>query len=108
MADTSDFRNGFVMDLDGAMMAIVEFQHVKPGKGPAYVQVKLRGIKGGTAEKRLRAAEEVEQVFLDRREMEYLYSDSSGHVFMDNESYEQSTVPNELVGEQMVYLKPKF
>ena len=103
----SDLRNGMAMKVENQVSVILNTEHVKPGKGPAYVQVKLKNIESGSVvEKRLRSVEEVDQVDLDRRPMEYLYHDSSGYVFMDGETYDQVTLFAELVGDQMPFVKP--
>ncbi len=102
-----EVRNGLSIEIDGQPWLVVQNDHVKPGKGPAYVQVKLKNIlTGGHMEKRLRSGENVEQVNIDRREMEYLYSDNTGAVFMDNETYDQTTVPQDALGDALLYLKP--
>ncbi|MBI1371961.1 MAG: elongation factor P [Phycisphaera sp.] len=94
------------VNIDGNLFIITHTDHVKPGKGPAYVQVKIKSVAtGNVAERRLRTVEDIDQAILDRRVMQYLYSDSSGHVFMDNESYEQYTLPADLLGDAMLYLK---
>ena len=104
---SQDLRNGMALGLDGQVWLVVKYEHVKPGKGPAYTQVKLKNIATGAhQEKRLRSGEDVEQVSLDRREIEYLYSDASGAVFMDCETYDQSTLPPDVLGDALVYLKP--
>jgi len=104
---SNDLRPGMALNSDGQLFIVRNTEHVKPGKGPAYVQVKLKSVAtGAVSEKRLRASEEVDQVNLDRRDMEYLYTDQSGHVFMDQETFEQITIPGDLIDEQMVYLKP--
>lgn len=103
----SDLRNGMAMKVQNQVSVILNTEHVKPGKGPAYVQVKLKNIESGSVvEKRLRSVEEVDQVSLDRRPMEYLYNDSSGFVFMDGETFDQVTLFAELVGDQMPFVKP--
>ena len=103
----SDIRPGNALEIDGHVWTVVNTDHVKPGKGPAYTQVKLRNIATGQhVEKRLRSSEEVADTTLDRREMEYLYSESAGGVFMDTENFEQLTVPTDLVGDALLYLKP--
>ncbi len=103
----TECKTGMALEMDGQVWVIVKCEHVKPGKGPAYVQVKMKNAKtGGHVEKRLRSAEEVEQAVIDRREMEYLYTDGSGAVFMDNQTYEQNTIPADILGDAMLYLKP--
>jgi len=97
----NDLKPGMAIEQAGQLWVIRNTEHVKPGKGPAYVQVKIKSVPGGAVqEKRFRATEEVEQVNLDRREMEYLYSDSTGHVFMDQENFEQIVVPTDLLADQ--------
>lgn len=103
----SDLRTGRALMMDGKLYVVTQFQHVTPGNLRAFVQIKCKCIKDGSAiEKRLRSTEEVEQAFVDRREMEYLYSDTSGLILMDKETYDQVTIPAELVGDSMLYLKP--
>ena len=93
--------------MDGQIWLVVSYEHVKPGKGPAYAQVKLKNLQtGSNIEKRFRSGEVVDQINLDRREMEYLYSDNTGAVFMDSETYDQHTIPAEVLGESLEYIKP--
>ena len=95
------------IEMDGQVWIVTHSEHVKPGKGPAYTQVKLKNIKTSShIEKRLRSGEVVEQAVLDRRELEYLYSDSSGAVFMDSKTYDQITIATDVLGEALVYVKP--
>ncbi len=101
-----ELRPGTAINMDGQLYLVTNFDHVKPGKGPAYAQVKLKGVPGGKVlEKRFRTSEDVEQAVLDRRPMEYLYSEADGAVFMDLETYEQSTLSFEQLGDQKGYLK---
>ncbi len=103
----SDVKPGMALEMDNQVYLVVSTEHVKPGKGPAYVQVKLKNVKtGGHVEKRLRSVEEVEQAMLDRRELEYLYSDGSGAVFMDSETFDQLSIGQALLGDDLLYLKP--
>lgn len=103
----NELRPGMAINLDGKLYVVVKTDHTKPGKGPAYVQAKMRGVDGsGTAERRFNTDAVVEGATLDRREMEYLYSDASGATFMDTEDYEQSILSEELLGDMMLYLKP--
>lgn len=103
----SDLRPGRAIDLDGQVWLVTAYEHVKPGKGPAYAQVKLKNLQtGANVEKRLRSTEDVNQVDLDRRDIEYLYSDQTGAVFMDVESYEQFPVPEDVLGDKLGYIKP--
>lgn len=104
---STDLRPGMSVKMDGVVYVITQFQHVTPGNLRAFVQVKLKRVPEGTSiEKRLRSSEDIEQVNLDRRQMEYLYSEPSGHIFMDNDTYDQVTISEDLIGEAMKYLKP--
>lgn len=92
--------------MDGKLFVVAQFTHVTPGNLRAFVQVKLRDVVNGSyVEKRLRSGEDVERIDLDRREMEYLYSDASGHVFMDQQSYDQAHLSDEILGDGMKYIK---
>ncbi len=104
--DTSDFRNGLSLIYEGNIFTIVEFQHVKPGKGGAFVRSKLKNLKtGATIEKTWRAGERMDQAVLDRRPMQYLYSLDDEAYLMDTESFDQITIPVEQIGSQAKYLK---
>jgi elongation factor P len=93
--------------LDGELYLCFHATHVTPGNLRAFVQAKLRRLSDGTIiEKRLRSTEEIELAYLDRREMEYLYSDKTGHILMDNQTYDQVTVPGELIGESIKFFRP--
>jgi elongation factor P len=93
--------------MEGQLYICTKFAHVTPGNLRAFVQAKLKKISDGiTIEKRLRATEEVEEAFLDKRQMEYLYSDRSGHILMDMQTFDQITAPDELIGELIRYYKP--
>lgn len=106
MATTSDFRNGMVLRLDGELWWITYFQHVKPGKGGAFVRTRLKKVKTGqVVEKTFRAGEKVEDVRLERRSMQYLYSSDHHAYFMDTETYEQHPVSEDRLTEQQPYLK---
>jgi elongation factor P len=106
MADTTDFRNGFAMLMDGVLYQIVEFQHVKPGKGGAFVRTKLRNVQtSAVLDRTFRSGDKVEEVRLEKREMQYLYQDGDQYVFMDLETYEQSAIPPETVGDAASMLK---
>jgi elongation factor P len=90
---TNDLKNGYVLDIDGELWSVVQFQHVKPGKGGAFVRTKLKNLaKGNTVERRFNAGEKVERVTTSSRTMNYLYQDGDHLVLMDNESYEQIQV----------------
>lgn len=106
MISTNDMRPGQTLDIDGNLFTIVNYQHVKPGKGQAFVKTKLKNVKtGAVTDKTFRADEKVNLAVLDKREMQYLYADDAGLVFMDNESYEQVHVDPELLGESRKFLK---
>jgi elongation factor P len=103
----NDLRVGMAVSFDGKLYICVQAKHVTPGNLRAFVQAKLRCVADGIAiEKRFRSTEELEQAFLDRREMEYLYSDSSGHILMDTKTYDQTTVADDLIGESIKFFKP--
>jgi elongation factor P len=102
---TNDLKNGMTLDLEGTLFQVVEFQHVKPGKGGAFVRTKLRNVRlGTTVEKTFRADEKVEQAVIDKREMQYLYAEADEMVFMDTQSYEQMQVPPKSLGDAAGYL----
>lgn len=99
-------RPGQTLDLDGTLFTIVNYQHVKPGKGQAFVKTKLKNVKsGGVVDRTFRADEKVNLAVLDKREMQYLYSDDAGLVFMDNETYDQVHVDPGLLGDAVKFLK---
>ena len=106
MADTSNFRTGFTMRWKNALWTIVEFQHVKPGKGPAFVRTKLKNVENGkVVENTFRAGEKVEEVRLERRPYQYLYPDGDYMVFMNMETYEQIQLHKEGLGDVIPYVK---
>ncbi|HHU30727.1 MAG: elongation factor P [Bacillota bacterium] len=106
MITTSDFHTGLTIELDGEVYMIVEFLHVKPGKGAAFVRTKLKNIRtGATTERTFRAGEKVERAILDRREMQYLYNSGDDYFVMDNETYEQFSLTREQLGDNIKYLK---
>ncbi|HZA41068.1 MAG TPA: elongation factor P [Actinomycetota bacterium] len=106
MISTNDMRPGQTLDIDGTLFTIVNYQHVKPGKGQAFVKTKLKNLKsGGVVDRTFRADEKVNLAVLDKREMQYLYEDDAGLVFMDNESYEQVHVDPDLLGDARKFLK---
>ena len=103
---SNDFKTGLTLLIDHNLMQVVEFLHVKPGKGSAFVRSKLRNVlTGQTIEKTFRAGEKVETAHLEKNDMAYLYNDGSSYTFMDNNSYEQLSVPPELIGDGIKYLK---
>ena len=106
MISTNDMRPGMTLDIDGELWSILEYQHHKPGKGHAMVRTKVRSLRSGAVvDRTFRADEKVEIARLDRREMQYLYADDTGFVFMDTETYEQTTVPREIMGDSARFLK---
>ena len=106
MISSNDFRNGVTIEYDGQVRQVIEFQHVKPGKGSAFVRTKLKNlITGGTVERTFNAGERVSQARVERREMQYLYENGGDYTFMDAETYEQMQLTAEQVGEGVKYLK---
>lgn len=100
MATTNDLKNGIVLNIDGQLWSVVEFQHVKPGKGGAFVRTKLKNVLSGkVVDKTFNAGVKVETANVDRREMTYLYRDADDFVFMDTQSYEQIHVSSGVVGD---------
>jgi elongation factor P len=100
MASSNDLKNGMVLKIEGQLWAVIEFQHVKPGKGPAFVRTKLRSvISGKVVDKSFNAGAKIETANVDRRDMQYLYNDGSGYVFMDTSDFDQLSVPAEVVGD---------
>lgn len=103
----NDLRKNMAITLDGKLYVCVQATHVTPGNLRAFVQARLRSLTDGTIiDTRLRSTDDVEQVYLDRREMEYLYSDRTGHILMDNQTYDQITVGDDLIGKSIMYFKP--
>jgi len=106
MVSTADFRNGLVIIHNGALMEIVEFQHVKPGKGGAFVRTKLRNVlTGRVLENTFRSGEKMEDARLETQEYQYLYTDGDLYHFMDNRTYEQIAVGADIVGDSSAYMK---
>ena len=108
MADVSagDFRNCITLEIDGKVVQVVEFQHVKPGKGAAFVRTKLKDvINGGVVEKSFRPTEKFPAARIDRKDMQYLYNDGDLYYFMDNETFEQVAVNSETVGDSLKFVK---
>jgi elongation factor P len=102
---TNDLKNGITLELDNGLFTVVEFQHVKPGKGGAFVRTKLRNLRNGNVfEKTFNAGIRVEQAILDKRDMQFLYKDGDDFVFMDTESYDQSNISPAALGEAADYL----
>ena len=106
MISTNDMRPGMTLDLDGELFSIVDYQHHKPGKGHAMVRTKLKNVRtGAVLDRTFRADEKVELARVDKREMQFLYADDSGFVFMDNESYDQIQIDPDFVGDAAKFLK---
>jgi len=102
---TNDLKNGMTLDLDDGLFQIVDFQHVKPGKGHAFVRTSLRNVRaGGTVERTFRAGEKVERATIDKRDMQFLYRDGGDYVFMDVETYDQITVTPLTLGDAGNYI----
>ena len=102
---TNDLKNGITLELDNGLFTVVEFQHVKPGKGGAFVRTKIRNLRNGAViEKTFNAGIRVEQAILDKRDMQFLYKDGNDFVFMDTESYDQQTIPPSALGDASDYL----
>ena len=105
MATTNDLKNGLVLNLDGQLWTVVEFQHVKPGKGGAFVRTKLKNVLSGkVVDKTFNAGVKVETANVDKREMQYLYQDGDSYVFMDTSTYDQIPVTNAVIGNAVDYL----
>src|ERR1700687_5224771 len=105
VASTADFKNGLVLQIDSQLWQIIEFQHVKPGKGPAFVRTKLKNVlTGKVVDKTYNAGVKVETATVDRRDTTCLYRDGSHFVFMDSQDYEQHILPDSLVGDAANYL----
>ena len=106
MISAGDFRNGVTIELEGNIFQIIEFQHVKPGKGTAFVRTKLKNIKsGGVVEKTFRPTEKCPQARIDRKDMQYLYSDGDLFYFMDVESYDQIALAQDAIGDALTFVK---
>jgi elongation factor P len=105
VATTNDLKNGLVLNIDNVLWTVVEFQHVKPGKGPAFVRTKLKNVLSGkVVDKTFNAGIKVETANVDKREMQYLYKDGEDFVFMDTDTYEQTHVPDATVGDAQKYM----
>ena len=105
MATTNDLKNGLVLNLDGQLWSVVEFQHVKPGKGGAFVRTKLKNVLSGkVVDKTFNAGTKVDTAVVDKRDMQYLYKEGDDFVFMDNSSYDQIHIPAQTIGSGASYL----
>ena len=106
MISAGDFRNGVTLEIEGNVYQILEFQHVKPGKGAAFVRTKLKNIiNGGVVEKTFRPTEKCPQARIDRKDMQYLYEDGDLYYFMDTETYDQVALNSETVGDALKFVK---
>ena len=105
MATTNDLKNGMTLDIDGQLWTVVEFQHVKPGKGPAFVRTKLKQVlTGKVVDKTFNAGVKVEIAILEKREMNFLYKEGEDFVFMDNKTFDQMNISAAVVGESSKYM----
>jgi elongation factor P len=105
VATTNDLKNGLVLNLDGQLWSVVEFQHVKPGKGGAFVRTKLKNVLSGkVVDKTFNAGTKVETATVDKRDMQYLYRDGGDFVFMDSTTYDQIQIPEATVGDAAHFL----
>ena len=105
VATTNDLKNGMTLDIEGQLWTVVEFQHVKPGKGPAFVRTKLKQVMTGkVVDKTFNAGVKVEIAILEKREMNFLYKEGDDFVFMDNENFDQMTISATTVGEAAKYM----
>lgn len=106
MITAGDFRNGVTFEMDGQVVSIIEFQHVKPGKGAAFVRTKIRNvITGAVVEKTFNPTEKFPTAFIERKDMEYLYDDDGLYYFMDNETYEQIPIGKDVLGDNFKFVK---
>jgi len=106
MISVNEFRTGLTIETDGGIWRVIDFQHVKPGKGAAFVRSKLRNLRtGAIQEKTFRAGEKVEKAQIDNKTMQYLYASGDSHVFMDNESYEQIELPASQIEYELKFLQ---
>ncbi len=105
MATSNDLKNGIVLNIDGQLWTVVEFQHVKPGKGAAFVRTKLKNVlTGKVVDRTFNAGVKVETANVDKRDMTYLYNDGSGFIFMDKDTYDQVSLSEETVGDAVNYM----
>lgn len=106
MISVNDFKTGLTIKVDNGIWKVMDFQHVKPGKGAAFVRSKLRNLRtGAIQEKTFRAGEKVEKAQIDNRRMQYLYANGDGHVFMDNETYDQLELPGDKLEYELKFIK---
>jgi len=106
MIDTSDFKNGISIVLDSALFQIIEFQHIKPGKGGAFVRTKLKNMRTkAVVDKTFRAGEKVEDAFIETKKMQYTYSSGNNYFFMDSETFDEISMPDTVLGDNKKFLK---
>jgi elongation factor P len=106
MISVNDFKTGLTIEVDGSLWRVIDFQHVKPGKGAAFVRSKLRNLRNGAIqEKTFRAGEKVAKAQIDNRKMQYLYANGDQHVFMDTESYDQIELPADAIEYELKFLR---
>ena len=109
MVVAGDFKNGVTFDMEGQVMQVIEFQHVKPGKGAAFVRTKLRNvITGAVVEKTFSTTDKYQDARIDRKEMQYLYNDGDLYYFMDMESYEQVPLGTDIIGDSLKFVKEEM
>ena len=105
VASTNDLKNGMTLDIEGQLWNVVEFQHVKPGKGPAFVRTKLKSVMNGKViDRTFNAGVKIEIAILEKREMQYLYKDGDDYVFMDLKTYDQTSISADTVGDAVNYM----
>ena len=105
MATSNDLKNGMVLNIDNVLWSVIEFQHVKPGKGPAFVRTKLKNVlTGKVVDKTFNAGVKVETANVDKRDMTYLYNDGEGFIFMDKDTYDQVSLSEETVGDAVNFI----
>jgi elongation factor P len=109
LISVNDFRTGVTVEVEGEVWQVMEFQHVKPGKGAAFVRAKLKNMRtGGTVERTFRGGEKIPRARLDKREMQYLYNDGEDYVFMDTETFDQLSLGKDQLGDGVNYLKEQM
>jgi elongation factor P len=107
LINATDIRKGLIIKIDGELFSVSDFQHVKPGKGGAHMQVSIKSLKqGNVTQKRFRSTDKVEDVFLEHIDMEYLYQEGEDFCFMNTENYEQVLLKKEVLGDAMLYITP--
>jgi elongation factor P len=106
MISPNELRNGLVIKLNGDLYTVIQFQHIKPGKGGAFVRTKLKNLKRGSViDRTFREVEQIEEVFIDQKKLQYLYKSDGSYYFMDTETFEQFHIDKELIGDGINYLK---